>query len=85
MTNQFVESVLFGEVIYTRSSNMSNAFEAMMQNAGKESSTNPGGRPMHGYWDGFEKITQNGRIAAKCMLCSNVVTNTAKTRMEAHR
>lgn len=64
---------------------MSNVFNEMMQRTGRESSTNPGGRPMHEHWDGFEKITQNGRIAAKCTVCSNVVTNTAKTRMEAHR
>lgn len=41
---------------------MSNVFNEMMQRTGRESSTNPGGRPMHDYWNEFEKITLNREV-----------------------
>lgn len=69
---------------------MSNAFEKLMSQSGKNDATTPlastsTGRPMHDQWYGYKKVQHNGRVAAKCMNCVKVVTNTAKDRLMKHR
>ncbi|XP_073820000.1 uncharacterized protein [Musca autumnalis] len=44
-----------------------------------------GGRPNHKYWHGFTKISENGRTAAQCIKCKNLLRNTSSARMGAHR
>lgn len=65
---------------------MSNLFEKLMAQSGKQSApSTSSGRPMHDQWSGYKKIHVNGRVAAKCLNCLKVVTNTAKARLLTHR
>lgn len=65
---------------------MSDIFERMMQNKSTPStSSSLGGRPMHEFWDGYEKIKKDGKTVAKCLKCSVEILNTGKPRMIAHR
>lgn len=65
---------------------MSDIFERMMQNQSTSTpSSSSGGRPMHGFWEGYEKIKENGKTIAKCLKCSTKILNTGKPRMIAHR
>lgn len=67
---------------------MANIFENMMNNSKNQTTSTPSnssGRPMHGHWDGFEKIKINEKVSAKCLNCKKVFSNTAKARMVLHR
>lgn len=67
---------------------MANAFEKMMENSNNNTpstSSGSGGRPMHKYWAGYEKVIEKNKPAAKCLKCGKVFSNTAEARMKSHR
>lgn len=67
---------------------MSNAFEKLMSQSGKTDEATPSavaGRPMHDHWSGYKKVLNKGRVAAQCMNCMKLVSNTAKDRLIKHR
>lgn len=58
---------------------MSDIFDQMMNRTGSATSASPqpspstGGRPLHENWEGFTKVHVNGKVAAKCHVCSHTL------------